>query len=106
MPGTEFADAVDVVLGEADLDAGFLAACLLAGAAREDADDVRAPLGEDGLDGAREAGAVGQQKHHRGDAPGHADHGDGRAPPVVEHRLPGLAPDISQHKVQLLATSL
>ena len=93
-----FGDAVDIVLGEAHLHAGFVAAGLLAGAAGKEADDVGAPLGEDGLDGVAEAGAVGQQQHHRGNAPRHADHGDGRAPPVVEHRFPGLAPDVFEHE--------
>ena len=35
IPGTRVRDAVDVVLGEANLNAGFLAAGLLAGAPRE-----------------------------------------------------------------------
>ena len=81
--------------------AGLVAAGLLAGAAGEDADVVGAPLGKDGLDGAGEAGAVGEQQHNRGDAPGHADHGDGGAAAIVEHRLPGLSEDVFQHDVQL-----
>ena len=56
----------------------------------KDADQPGAPLREDGLDGAAESGAVGKQQHHRGDAPGHAHHGDHGAPPVVDHRLVGL----------------
>ena len=51
--GQRRGDAIDVVEGEADLDSGFIAAGLLAGAAGEEADGVGAPLGEDGLDGVR-----------------------------------------------------
>ena len=89
--------AIYIILSEAHLDPGFITAGLFAGAARECSDDVGAPLGKDGLNGVAEAGAVGQQQHHRGNAPRHADHGDGSAAPVVDHRFPGLAPDISQH---------
>ena len=52
--------AVHIVQGEAHADTGFVAACLLAGAAGKGADDGGPPLGEDGLEGAAEAGAVGQ----------------------------------------------
>ncbi len=90
-------EAVDVVEGEADLDAGFFSAGLFAGAAGKDADDVGAPLREDGLDGAAEAGSVSQQEDHGGNTPGHADHGDGGAAAVVDHRLPGLAENVFQH---------
>ena len=57
------------------LRAGFLPAGLLRSAAGKDADDARAPVGEDDLDGAAEACAVGEQEDNRGDAPRHAEHG-------------------------------
>ncbi len=58
-------EPVDVVLGKAHHHSGFFSARLLAGAAREDPDDIRAPLREDGLDGALEPGAIGQQQNNR-----------------------------------------
>src|ERR1035437_9184346 len=61
------------------------------------ADQVGAPLGKDGLDGAAESRAVSQQQHDGGDAPCHADHGDGGAAPVVEHCLPGLGENVFEH---------
>ena len=91
------ADAVDVVEGELDLDSGFVAAGLFAGFAGEEADGVGAPLGKDGVDGVAETGAVGQEQHDRGDAPGHADGGDGGAAAIVEHRFPGLFEDVGKH---------
>ncbi len=83
-------DAVEVVDGELDLRAGFLSAGLLRGAAGKDADDARAPVGEDDFDGAAKSGAVGQQEDHGGDAPGHAQHGERGAAAVVAHRCVGL----------------
>ncbi len=91
------ADAVYVVESETDLDAGFVAAGLLRGLAGEEADGVGAPLGEDGLEGVGEASAVGEQKDDGGDAPGHADHGDGGAAAVEEHCLPGLGENVFEH---------
>ena len=58
---------------------------------------VDAPLGKDGLDGAGETGAVGEQEDNGGDAPGHADHGDGGAAAVVDHCFPGLGEDVFEH---------
>ena len=101
--GTRGGDAIHVVQSEADLDAGFVAAGLLAGAAGKDADGVGAPLGKDRLDGVAEAVAVGEQQHDRGDAPGHADHGDGGAAAVEEHRLPGLGENVFEHEFFHLA---
>ena len=48
--GKDCGDTVDIVESETDLDAGFVAAGLLRGAAGEEADGVGAPLGEDGLE--------------------------------------------------------
>ena len=101
--GHAVGDAVHVVQGEADLGAGLVSAGLLAGAAGKDADHVGAPLGKDILDGAAESSAVGQQNYDGGDAPGHADHGDGGAAAVVEHRFPGLGENVFQHVATLLA---
>jgi hypothetical protein len=91
-------DAIDVVEREADLDTGFVAASLLAGLAGEKADGVGAPLGKDGLNGVGEAVAVSEQEHHGGNAPGHADGGDGRAAAIEEHRFPSLGENVFQHE--------
>ena len=98
-------NAVDVIEGEANLDACFIAAGLLAGFAGENADGVGAPLGKDGFDGVGKAVAIGEEQHDGGDAPGHADRGDGGAAAIVEHRFPGLAENVFEHN-QLLASSL
>ena len=95
--GDGLLDALDVVHLEADFDAGFRAADLLAGGAGEDADLVGAELGEDSLEGAAEAGSVGEQKDDGGDAPGHAEDGDGGAAEVVAHGLHGLTEDVLEH---------
>ena len=95
-------DAVDVIEGEADLDAGFIAAGLLAGFAGENADGVGAPLGKDGFNGVGEAVAIGEEQHDGGDAPGHADGGDGGAAAIEEHRLPSLAENVFEHGALLL----
>ncbi len=103
--GNRIPDAIDVILFKANSDAGFVGAGLFGSAAAIDLDVVDAPLGKDVHDGSREAGAVGQQQHNRGDAPSHADHGDGGAAAVVDHGFPGLGEDVFQHEVQLLAPS-
>ena len=77
---------------------GFVSAGLLGSATAVHFHVVDAPLGKDALDGARETRTIRQQQHDRGNAPGHADHGDGCAPAVVYHRLPGLAENVSQHE--------
>ncbi len=100
--GNTGGDAIDVIEGKADTHAGLVSAGLLAGGSREDADGLGAPLREDGLDGAAEAVAIGQQQHYGGDAPGHADHGNGGAATVVEHRLPGLSEDVLEHDSPLV----
>src|ERR1017187_10077028 len=82
--GNTVGDAIDVIEGEAHTHAGLVAAGLLTGAAGKDADGVSAPFGKDGLEGASKAVAVSQQQHYGGDAPGHADHGNGGAAAVEE----------------------
>ena len=99
-------DAVDVIEREADLDTGFIAAGLLAGFAGEKADGVGAPLGKDGFNGVGEAVAIGEEQHDGGDAPGHADGGDGGAAAIEEHRLPGLAENVSEHIYSLRRASM
>src|SRR5580700_7447210 len=89
--------AIDVVLGEAHVDAGLGSADLLRSLAGKDTDEVRAPLLKNALNGAAETGAVGQQQDDGRDSPGHADDGDEGAAAVVDHRLPCLAPDIVEH---------
>jgi len=91
------AHAVYIVERETHFHAGLVAAGLLAGAARKESDEVGAPLREDILNGAAEPGAIGQEKHHRGNAPRHPDHGDGGAAAVINHRLPRLAEDVFEH---------
>jgi len=95
--GNRVIDAVHIVQSEADPCARLVASGLFAGASGKEADGVGAPLGKDGLNGMAEAGAIGQQQHHRGNTPGHANHGDGGAATVVEHRLPSLAEYVFEH---------
>src|ERR1039457_1115019 len=95
--GNAVGDAIDVVQGKADARPRLIATGLLTGSAAPEDDRVGSELGEDGLDGVTETGAIGDQQHDGGDAPGHADHGDGGAAAVVDHRLPGLSEDVLEH---------
>lgn len=90
-------DVLDVVDVQADFDAGPGAAGLLGGGAGKDADHVGTKLRKDGLEGAAEASAIREQKDDCGDAPGHAEHGNGGSPQVVAHGLHGLAEDVAEH---------
>ena len=96
--------AVHIVQCEAHLDARLLSARLFACASRERADRVGAPLCKDRFNRMTEARTISQQQHHRGDAPRHADHGDGGAATVVDHRLPGLPQNIFEHAQPRLST--
>lgn len=95
-------EPVHILLGEAHLHAGFAAPDLLRGAAWKNADEVGAPFSKNVLDGAPEPRAVSQQQHHGRDAPRHPGDGDEGAPPVVDHRFPCLAPDITDHRNLLI----
>ena len=77
------------------LHASLLAAGLLAGGARKDAHQVGAKLGKDCFDGPAEAGSIRHQQDHRGNAPGHTDHGDQRAPAIVKHGFVGLREQVA-----------
>ncbi len=99
-------DAIEIVESETDLDTGFVAAGLLRGAAGKEADGIGAPLGKDGLKGVGEAVSVSKKKDDGGNAPGHADHGDGGAAAVVEHRFPGLGENVFQHRWKLPSSDL
>ena len=99
------ADVVEIVDGEADLRAGLGASGLQFGAAGKDEDEIRAERAEGGPESALEAGAVGEQEHDRRDAPGHAEHGEHAAAPVVAQRVVGLGGEIEDHENQLLASS-
>src|ERR1700733_6175631 len=81
--GYRLLDALDVVHLKTHLNACLGTDCLLAGAARKDANHVRAELGEDRLEGASESGSIGQQKDDCSDAPCHTDDGDGCAASVM-----------------------
>ena len=98
-------DAVDVVEGEPDLGAGLLPAGLLRSAPGKDADDARAPVGEDGLDGAAESCTVGQQQNHRRNAPSHSQHGQRGAAAIVAHRAVSLRHQILDHDYSCLSAS-
>src|SRR4029077_3288206 len=85
----------DVVVGETDLHPGFVAAGLLRRAPWENPDRSGAEALEDVVDCAGEAVAIGQQKHNRGDAPGHPSHGQKRAAQVMAHGGGGLPEQIA-----------
>ena len=97
IPGTALADAIHIVQRKAHSDPGLVAAGLLAGLARKEADGVACPTRRRSPGWRGRSLPIGQQQHHRGDAPGHADHRDGRAAAVVEHRLPRLAEYVLEH---------
>ncbi len=78
-------ERVHVIESKADLHAGLLTARLHGGAARDENHQLGAEVGEDGLAGFSKAVAVGQQHHDRGNAPGHAQHGESSAAAVVPH---------------------
>jgi hypothetical protein len=54
-------------------------------------------IGKDVGEGAAEAVAVGEKHDDGGDAPGHAQHGEGGAAPVVAHGIVGLLEQVADH---------
>ena len=52
--------------------------------------------------GVLEAGAVGKQNHHSGDAPSHTQHGERGAAAVVLESAVGLAEEIASHRAPSL----
>ena len=74
MPGERdvVAQQFDVVVGEANLDSGFISSRLLGGASWKNSDGGGAETLKDGLDGFAKAVAVREEQHDRSDAPGHS----------------------------------
>src|SRR5262249_53314933 len=95
-------DVLQVVQREAVLDTGLHAAGLHGASSGKDAHHLNAEVGKDVVDGAPETGAVSQQEHHRGDTPGHTQHGQGGAPAVVPQRTIGLSQQIVNHGYSFL----
>src|ERR1039458_1475651 len=98
-------NAINVIEGEPDLGAGFLPAGLLRSAPGKDTDNARAPVGENGFDGAAESCAVGQQQNHRRNAPCHSKHGQRGAAPIVAHGAVSLRHQIFDHGYSCLSAS-
>ena len=88
---------VHVVQGKADGGAGLGAAGLHGSGAGNHDDHLGAEVGKDIGAGLTEAVAVGEQHHYRGDAPGHAEHGQRAAAAVVTHRLIGFLEQVVKH---------
>ena len=93
------ADVVEIVDREANLGSSLGASGLQFGAAGKNEDQIGAEGAERGPQSALEARAIGQQKHDRRDAPGHAEHGEHAAPPVVAERVVGLGCEIEDHEI-------
>src|SRR5437879_10114671 len=74
-----------IVIGKADLHSGLVSASLLRSAPRENPDGSGAEAFKNGLDGAGKAFATSKQKNYRGNAPGHAEHGEHGPAHVVPH---------------------
>ena len=99
------AQKFDIVIGEADLNAGLVASCLLRGAAGEDSDGGCAKALEDGLNGFAEAVAVGEEQHDSGDTPGHSRHGEQGTAQVMAHGGVGLFEQVAVHGYSLRRAS-
>src|SRR5260370_15516775 len=98
-------NVLHVIESETDLRARLGAARLQRGAAGPDAHHLHAKVGKHIVNGLAESRAIGQQQHHRRDAPGHAQHGQRRAPAVVPHGGIGLSEKIAGHENKLLAAN-
>jgi len=92
-------EQVEVVQCDANLCAGLLAAGLHGGTAGNDDHELGSEVGEDVGNGVAETIAVGKEHDHRGDAPGHAQHGERGAPPIVAHGVVGLLEQVAHHKI-------
>ena len=75
----------------------FLSAGLHGSAARNHDDELGAEIGEDVGAGLTKTIAIGEQHDHRGDAPGHAQHGQCRAAAVVTHGAVSFTEQITKH---------
>ena len=98
-------DVLNVFDLEADLRSRFRPTRLKRCAVRPDSDDLRSPIGKDGVNRASETGAIGQQQHHGGDAPRHSQHGKGCATTVVFHGAVGLSEEIANHNYSFRSAS-
>src|SRR5208337_580133 len=92
-------EQVDVVQCDAEEHTCLLAAGLHGGAAGNHDDQFGAKILEDIGDGLAEAIAVGEKHDHGGDAPGHAQHGEGSAAPVMAHGVVGLVEQVADHRI-------
>src|SRR5438132_10205044 len=90
-----------IVIGKADLHSGLVSASLLRSAPRENPDGSGAEAFKNGLDGAGKAFAISKQKNHRGNAPGHAEHGENGLAQSVPHRTLRLFEKIPFHAYSL-----
>ena len=98
------AQEVEIVAGQADLRAGFGASGLQGSAPGKDGDQVASKSAEGDHQSVLKAGAVSQQQNHRGNAPGHAQHGEQRAAAVVFQRVESLCAQIAQHSYSELTS--
>src|SRR2546422_1033287 len=94
-----------IVIGKADLHSGLVSASLLRSAPRENPDGSGAEAFKNGLDGAGKAFAISKQKNHRGNAPGHAEHGEHGLAHVVPHGGISLFEKIAFHAYSLSSAS-
>src|SRR5258708_16814162 len=83
-------EQVDVVQCDAGRRAGLLAAGLHGGAAGNYDKKLGSEVCKDVGAGAAETITVGEKHDDGGNPPGHAEHGERGAPPVVAHRVVGL----------------
>src|SRR5438874_9654523 len=94
-----------IVIGKADLHSGLVSASLLRSAPRENPDGSGAEAFKNGLDGAGKAFAISKRKNHRGNAPGHAEHGEHGLAHVVPHGGISLFEKIAFHAYSLRSAS-
>ena len=99
------ADVIQVFDRETDFASRLGAARLLRGASGKHEDQVGPERAEGSPQAALEARAVGQQQHHGGDAPRHAQHGEDAAPLVVAQRAVGLDSQFAEHGYSCLMAS-
>ncbi len=91
------ADVIEIVDVQANLGSGFGASGLEFGAAGEDENQVGAEGTEGGPESTLEASTVGEKQDHRGDTPGHAEHGEERAAAIVAQGGVGLVGEVGDH---------
>ena len=84
----------------------LLATGLHGSRARHHDDELGAEVGEDVGAGPAETVAIGQQHDDRGNAPGHAQHGERGAAPIVAHGSIGFLKQITKHVASPFASLL